>query len=86
MTERDEQGRVVKLDVDDPSSREIGTDGIVRWVGRAACQRCQKDMGQIWDVICSVCHRPFCYEHAEALNGWWFCGDCRPTTRMNDHD
>lgn len=74
MTERDADGRITKLDPDDPTSY-IMMDGHRSYIGDAICQHpgCGKVMLRVWDVVCSVCDRPFCYSHARSDRKHWFC-------------
>lgn len=62
----DEQERILRL--------EEGDEAIHR--GHSVCGICGKDMPNVWDVVCLKCNGTFCYDHALAKNGHWYCLDC----------
>ena len=61
----DSEGRIIWIDGESKISR-----------GHSVCHHCQKDMPNVWDVICSFCHHTFCYEDSIAIIKLWYCKPC----------
>jgi len=67
----DAQGRIVELDEDEMTSRLKEAS-----CGHSACAICGKDMLKCWDVVCYVCRKTVCYDHANAYGDKWICHRC----------
>lgn len=42
----------------------------------AICCTCAKRMPGCWDTVCADCGNTSCYEHSQAIDGYWFCQGC----------
>ena len=77
LTKRDSRGRLLRWDSRDPETRDILTlsDGSAHIAGHghAACSVCGKDMPDVWETVCFVCHEVFCYQHVHVEQGKWVC-------------
>lgn len=67
LMETDGIGRITKL---------LLLDGSIN-TGHSVCGNCGKDMPICWDTVCHNCHKTFCYECSIAIDGFWYCVDCR---------
>jgi len=66
MIKRDKQGRITEISRDHPNITNC----------HSVCNVCGKDMPICWDIVCYVCNRTFCYEHAKDIDNYWYCPEC----------
>ena len=66
MIKRDEQGRITEISRDHPDITNC----------HSVCNACGKDMPICWDIVCYVCNRTFCYDHAIDIDNYWYCPEC----------
>ena len=59
--QKDKEGRICHVSSDDNINR-----------GHSVCNACGKDMPVVWDVVCCVCRKTFCYDCSVATD-WWYC-------------
>jgi hypothetical protein len=66
MAEYDGRGRLRRI------------DNSKRWhTGHSVCNECWKDMPRVWDTVCFMCDRTFCYAHSISFKGVWLCKKCK---------
>ena len=67
MITYDYKGRIKQISMDDPRNS-----------GHSVCNTCGKDMLKIWDIVCSVCNKTFCYDCAASWDRdpSWYCQRC----------
>jgi len=66
MIKKDESGRITEISRDHPDITNC----------HSVCNTCGKDMPICWDIVCKVCSRTFCYEHAVDIDNYWYCPEC----------
>ena len=69
---RNEIGFIIELDM-------IGDKDVHN--GSSVCNICGKIMSGCWDVVCKGCNKTFCYNHATAIDNYWYCNDCENNTK-----
>ena len=56
--------------------KRFGKNDVNIQSGHSVCNYCGRDMPSVWDTVCFICDRTFCYAHSIDFKGKWVCSNC----------